>query len=92
MRESAAHAVGASTDWPQRALLITAELLDACPHGDATCLRSVVADLDARAAAAPEDALSGERRYWDALAHAVEQMAESLPGDGGAVEAPSREG
>ena len=78
MRGTAAQCVGASTDWPQHALLIAAALLEACPPDDAVCLQSVVADLDARAAAAPEDAVSGERRYWDALAHAVERIAESL--------------
>lgn len=78
MRETAAQCGGASTDWPQRALLTTAGLLDTCTHGDAACLQSVVANLDARIAAAPDDSLSGERKYWDALAHAVERIAESL--------------
>lgn len=81
VRETAAQCGGSSTDWPQQALLTTAELLEACPPADATCLQSVVAALDARAAGAPEDSLSGERRYWDALARAVDRIAGSLAVD-----------
>ena len=41
-------------------------------------MRSVVATLDARAAAALDTATSTERRIWESLAHAVERIAEAL--------------
>jgi hypothetical protein len=52
--------------------------LDACGPVDVACLQSVVANLDARAAEAPDKATSAERRIWESLAHAVECIAESL--------------
>ena len=55
MRETAAQCGGASSDWPLQALLTTVDLLEACNPADAACLQSVIADLDARAAAAPDD-------------------------------------
>lgn len=77
-QEAAAIGGDASREWPQVQLLAAAGLLERCAPLDAGCLRGVVAELDARAAAAPADGGWGERLYWESVAHAVERVAHAV--------------
>lgn len=78
LREYADTCGGTPADWPQVMLREAAGLLDGCAPDDADCLRRVVAALDARAAAAPDDAAWSERRYLESGAHAVDRVADSV--------------
>lgn len=78
VRAQADACAGEPGDFPRRALLTTAAQLEECAPRDEPCLRSVVANLDAQASDAEAAAEMDAYRYWDALAHAVERVADAL--------------